>query len=234
MGGVYRRAPMAADDSTDPGTIALADAWPLFGLRIRSQRLVMRVPTETDLLRLIAVAKEGIHPAGEMPFAVAWSILPSPAFERGFLRHHWEEWANWAPESWQLNLMAELDGTPIGSQSVHAEQFRVFRTVRTGSWLGRTFQGRGLGTEMRSAILAFAFDGLGAQQADSSAFLDNVASNRVSRKLGYEENGRGSLAPEGIARETQLFRMTAERWRSRPRPSVTIDGLDACRELFGA
>jgi hypothetical protein len=28
--------------------------------------------------------------------------------------------------------------------------------------------------------------------------------------------------------------MTVEDWRARPRPALTIDGLDACRELFGA
>jgi RimJ/RimL family protein N-acetyltransferase len=85
---------------------------------------------------------------------------------------------------------------------------------------------------MRSAVLAFAFDGLGARFAESAAFLDNAASNAVSRGLGYDENGRGSLAPEGVARETQKFRMSADSWRSRPRPSVTIDGLDVCREMF--
>ena len=212
----------------------LATAWPLFGLRIRSERLVMRLPTESDLGALLSVAKAGVHPDGEMPFGVAWSTVPSPAFERGFLQHHWGMWARWAPEAWGLNLMVELDGTPIGSQSILASRFAVQRTVETGSWLGRAYQARGLGTEMREAVLAFAFDGLGARVAESSAFLDNAASNRVSRKLGYEENGRGSLAPEGIARETQRFRMTAEAWRSRPRQPVTIEGLDACRELFGA
>lgn len=214
--------------------ITLVDAWPPFGLRIRSERLVMRLPREDDLLPLMAVAKAGIHPVGEMPFGVAWSTAPSPGFERGFLQHFWGAWANWAPESWTMNLVVELDGAPIGSQSVRGEQFRVYRTVNTGSWLGQVHQGRGLGTEMRAAVLAFAFDGLRAEIAESSAFLDNVASNRVSHKLGYEENGRGRLAPEGVARETQLFRMTVAGWRSRPRPPVVIEGLDACRELFGA
>jgi hypothetical protein len=32
---------------------------------------------------------------------------------------------------------------------------------------------------------------------------------------------------------TQRFRMTADLWRSRPRPDLTIEGLDACREMFG-
>jgi RimJ/RimL family protein N-acetyltransferase len=220
---------MAADASP-----TLADAWPLFGLRIWSERLVMRLPTEADLLRLMAVAQAGIHPEGEMPFGVAWSTSPSLEFEQGFVRHHWGNWANWAPEDWHLNLMVDLDGQPIGSQSVYARGFAIHRTVDTGSWLGRAYQGRGLGTEMRAAVLSFAFDGLGTRVAESSAFLDNAASNRVSRKLGYEENGRGSLAPEGVARETQRFRMTLNAWRSRPRPPVTIEGLDACRALFGA
>jgi len=220
---------MTADDR-----IALAVVWPIFGLRIRSERLVLRLPTDLDLEVLMAVAKCGIHPPGEMPFGIAWSTLPSPTFERGFLQHHWGLRAGWTPDDWQLNLMIELDGRPIGSQSIHAERFAVMRAVDTGSWLGQAFQGRGYGREMRAAVLAFAFDALGARVATTEAFLDNVASAGVSRSLGYEENGRGSLAPEGIARETQRFRMTVERWRSRPRPPVRIEGLAACRELFGA
>lgn len=220
---------MTADDR-----VALTSAWPLFGLRIRSQRLVLRLPGDDDLEQLMAVAQAGIHPPEVMPFGIAWSTIPSPAWERGFLQHHWGLRASWTPDDWQLNLMVELDGNPIGSQSIHAARFPVLRTVDTGSWLGRSFQGRGYGREMRAAVLAFAFDALGARVATTEAFLDNAASAGVSRSLGYEENGRGSLAPEGVARETLRFRMTVERWRSQPRPAVSIEGFDACRELFGA
>jgi len=213
---------------------ALAALWPPFGLRIRSERLVLRLPTDADLVGLIAVARAGIHPPDEMPFGIAWSTTSSPAFERGFLAHHWGLRANWSPEAWHLNLMIELDGRPVGAQSVYATQFAMMRTVATGSWLGRAFQGRGYGREMRAAVLGFAFDGLDARVALTEAFLDNLASNGVSRSLGYEENGRGALAPEGLARETQRFRMTAEAWRSRPRPDIEIEGLEACREMFGA
>jgi RimJ/RimL family protein N-acetyltransferase len=86
---------------------------------------------------------------------------------------------------------------------------------------------------MRSAVLSLAFDGLDARFAESAAFLDNLRSNGVSRALGYAQNGRGSLAPQGVAREMQRFRMTVDDWRSRPRPPVEIDGLEACRQLFG-
>ena len=212
----------------------LASAWPLFALRIRSERLVLRLPTDDEILALIDVARDGIHPPDEMPFGVAWSVLPSPDFERGFVQHHWLMRATWTPDDWNLNLMTELDGRPIGTQSVHGTSFAVLRTVRTGSWITRDWQGSGLGKEMREAVLAFAFDGLGARVATSEAFLDNAASNGVSRSIGYEDNGRGALAPQGVSRETQRFRLTEEGWRSKPRSPIEIDGLDACREMFGA
>jgi RimJ/RimL family protein N-acetyltransferase len=212
----------------------LADAWPIYGLRLRTERLVLRLPTDTEVLALLDVAKAGIHPRDEMPFAVAWSTQESPKFERGFLQYWWSCRANWSPEHWELTLMSEFDGEPIGCQSVSAKDFAVHRTVATGSWLGQASQGRGFGKEMRAAVLGFAFDGLGARFAETSAFLDNAPSNAVSRGLGYVENGRGSLAPNGVARETQQFRMSAEIWRSRPRPPLTVEGLGACREMFGA
>ena len=70
--------------------------------------------------------------------------------------------AAFSPESWELGLVAFHDGRPIGVQAVLAKAFAADRTVATGSWLGRAFQGQGLGTEMRAAVLTLAFAGLGA------------------------------------------------------------------------
>jgi RimJ/RimL family protein N-acetyltransferase len=168
-----------------------------------------------------------------MPFGIAWTSVEGSAFDRGFMQHYWRIRGAFSPATWFLNFMVELDGRPIGAQSINAEDFAVHRTVHTGSWLGRDHQGRGLGKEMRAAVLGFAFDGLGAQVAETSAFLDNAASNGVSRALGYRENGFGSLAPEGVARVTQKFRMTVDDWRSRKRPAVAVEGLDAAREMLG-
>jgi RimJ/RimL family protein N-acetyltransferase len=212
----------------------LETAWPLFGLRLRTEHLALRMPTDDDVVELLQVAKAGIHPPDEMPFGVAWTSAEGPAFDRSFLQHYWRTRAAFSPEAWFLNFMVELDRRPIGAQSIDAEEFAIHRTAHTGSWLGLEYQGRGFGKEMRAAVLGFAFDGLGAQVAETSAFLDNRQSNGVSRALGYEENGLGSLAPQGVARVTQKFRMTAEGWRSRPRPALAIEGLDGIRDLFGA
>ncbi len=221
-------------DAADAPRTTLIEAWPLFGLRIRSDRLELSLPTDDDLLELLDLARAGIHPPDEMPFGFAWSTVSSPDFERNFVRHHWLMRGSWTEASWTLNLVAHAGDRIVGTQTIAATDFAMHRTVDTGSWIGRAHQGQGLGKAMRAAILGFAFDGLEARVAESSAFLDNAASNAVSRGLGYEENGRGSLAPQGVARETQRFRMTVDGWRSRPRPPVEIEGLAAYRPLFGA
>ena len=84
-------------------------------------------------------------------------------------------------------------GELVGVQALHTENFRITRTGETGSWLGRSLQGRGLGTRMRRALCAFAFDHLGAVEITSGAFLDNPASLAVSAKVGYLPNGRARL-----------------------------------------
>jgi RimJ/RimL family protein N-acetyltransferase len=207
--------------------------WPPFDLGIRSERLVLRLPTDDELAALAALAKAGIHPPDEMPFAVPWSTLPSPQFEIGFVQYHWLCRATWTSTSWTLNLAVELDGELVGSQGIEAHDFATVRTVSTGSWLGQAFQRRGIGTEMRSAVLGFAFDHLGAEIALTEANVGNAGSNGVSLALGYEPNGFGRLAPGGRVNDPVRYRMTRETWAARPRPPVTVDGLERCRPLFG-
>ena len=132
--------------------------WPLFGLCSRSARLELRPPTDDDLLALLEVARAGIHDPATMPFAIAWTDLRGEAFDQGFLRFYWGTRASWTVDSWSLPLAVYLDGRPIGVQEVRATNFHTDRIVDTGSWLGVRFQGQGFGTEMRAAVLAFAFD----------------------------------------------------------------------------
>lgn len=207
--------------------------WPLFDLRLRTARLELRLPTDDEIAQLAELAGRGVHDYGSMPFAYPWTTLPSPQFERGFAQYHWSARGSWRPGKWSLELMVAHAGEPIGMQALMAEDYALLRAVATGSWLGRAHQRRGFGKEMRGAVLALAFDGLGAEVAETEALTDNLASAGVSRSLGYEDNGIGRLAPEGTPRDTQRFRLTRDGWRARPRDPVEITGLEPCLDLFG-
>jgi RimJ/RimL family protein N-acetyltransferase len=209
-----------------------AHPWPLFDLRLRTPRLELRLPTDDDLIALVRVAREGVLEEGRTAFLVPWHDLPSPAFERQFLLHSWSVRANWDPRRWSLVLAAVVDGRPVGMQDLSASDFGVRRVVTSGSWLGIGHQGHGLGTEMRAAILALAFDGLGARIAESGYFDGNDASARVSEKLGYMANGDETYAVGGKPCVEHKVRVTPETWRRNLVP-VTIEGLEPSLELFG-
>jgi RimJ/RimL family protein N-acetyltransferase len=207
--------------------------WPLFDLRLRTGNLELRLPTDDDIAELTAVARAGIHPPEEMPFGFAWTDAPSPEFERNTARFYWLHRANWQPNAWTLPFGVFVDGRAAGVQDINAKDFAILRTVHTGSWLGGGYQGKGIGRLMRQAVLTLAFDHLGAEVAESGAFLDNPASWHVSEAIGYEPNGIDRLAPRGVARELRRYRLTLEGWRSKLRPAVEVEGLEGCREMFG-
>ena len=89
------------------------------------------------------------------------------------------------------------DGEVLGTQSLMANDFPVTRTAETGSWLGLRHHGQGVGTRMRLMILHLLFEGFDGLRATTSAFDDNAASNAVTRRIGYAENGVEVLAREG-------------------------------------
>src|ERR1035437_9708090 len=155
-----------------------AHPWPLFDLRIRTPHLEMRLPTDDDLLELERAARSGI--VDRTVFLVPWHQLPSPAMERQLLLYQWRARGTWSPSNWHLPLAVVLDGHPVGMQSILASDFAIRRVVTSGSWLAREFHGRGYGTEMRGGMLALAFDGLGAEVAESGYFDGNERSSRVS------------------------------------------------------
>ncbi len=107
------------------------------------------------------------------------------------------------------------------------------REIDTGSWIGLRHQGRGIGTEMRAAVLQWAFDHLGATQARSAAFVDNVASLRVSEKLGYRPDGGVVQVRRGRRAEEVRLLVSPAAFR-RPGWTLTVEGLAPCRAMLDA
>jgi RimJ/RimL family protein N-acetyltransferase len=223
--------PSVIDDDTP--TMA-NDHWPLFDLEVRTPRLGLRYLDDQLAEQLLAVAAAGVHDPATMPFSIPWTDLPSPEMEREAMRFYWTSRAGTRPESWRLLFAVVVDGTVIGACDLFASDFPVLREFETGSWLGREFQGRGLGKEMRLAALTLGFDGLGAEFARTGAWHDNDPSLGVTRSFGYEQIARARELRRGEPDEILRFRMHRAHWDTIRRDDITLHGVDRAREFLGA
>src|SRR5579859_3802059 len=207
--------------------------WPLTGLRLRTPRLELRWPSLEDLDEVVALAASGVHDPRIQPFSAAWTDVTAAELPARSLRFFWSQWASWQPANWEISFVVTHQGTIVGVQGLKAADFAILREVHTGSWIGRRYQGRGIGTEMRAAVLSLAFDDLHAGYARSTAHSDNAASLGVSRRLGYTGNGVEHLAVRGRAITAQRLLLDRATWQPRPPPGRPRAGSAARARALG-
>ncbi len=139
-----------------------------------------------------------------------------------------------APASWHLSLAIFLGGKPVGVQDLWANDFAHVRSVGTGSWISRSEQGCGYGTEARAAVLELAFGCLGAEEACTKFLAGNVASEKVSRKLGYRDNGTNLVHRDDTGRTTEhRLRLDRATWERAREGHCAVKGAEACLAMFG-
>lgn len=211
----------------------IVDLFPPFGLRICAGPLELRGITDDVLPELCDLAVGGIHDPDEMPFYFPWTDAPKEELARNTAAYHWRTRAEFSRERWGLHLAVFHEGRLVGTQGLETSDYVVTRTGETGSWLGRQFQGRGIGTAMRQVVCAFAFDHLGAAAITSGAFLDNPASLAVSRKVGYVPNGvRRLKRREGELALNQALLLTPDAFVRGP-DELQVSGVEAFRQAIG-
>ena len=218
---------------SEPPNDVSVEHWPLFGLRLRCDDVLLRPVQERDLPRLAAIQPPDYE---HDPSAEAFPGEDLAQHRRRLVyQGYWRSFGTWSPSSWCLDFAVEHDGALVGVQSLEADDFLDLRTVDSGSWLVTSARGRGVGIAMRTAVLSLAFDHLDALAAVTSARTDNAASLGVSRHVGYRDNGV-SLNRSGRALvELAHMRLTVDEWRSsRAGERVTVSGLDPCLPWFGS
>jgi RimJ/RimL family protein N-acetyltransferase len=207
--------------------------WPLTALRITTPDLVLRPMREHDIPGLAAQLPDDVELDPSLP---TFPGLDRHAGRAVALHQFYgRELGSWAVENWTLLLVAEHDGEVIGTQDLEGRAFPRRRTVETASYLVAQ-RGRGFGRQMRIAVLALAFDHLGARVAETEAWHDNGPSLGVSLSVGYEPNGETLHVREGTDGADRMVRMrlTRERWQaSGLGRAVRVEGLETCLPLFG-
>jgi len=233
-------ASLAAEKGSPPGPVPWSDVsmtaietvLPLLGLRITAGPVELRGITDDLLGPLADLACAGIHDPDTMPFSAPWSLTPPAEMPASVGRYHWGTRAEFSPAKWTANFAVFWDGELAGTQGFITSDYLITRTGETGSWLGREFQGRGIGTAMRQVICAFAFDHLDAEYVTSGAFTDNPASRAVSKKTGYADNGSERVVRLGNPATVQRLLLEPASL-VRYEHKLVVDGLTAFRRSIG-
>ena len=200
----------------------------LLALRVKTPRLELRIP-ESGAWSVFAAEIAGrVVPAESAHFVGSWAQLVPPESEEAFVAARERTLGACTRKRWGIELGAFDRSRLVGQASLYARDWSASREVITASLVHPEHRGRGLGTEMRSGVLALAFTVLGADVAWSGASFDNVASNRVSEKLGYEHLGEQAKRTGGGEMRFTRLRLTAQAWRPDPAIVVTA-GADAVR-----
>jgi RimJ/RimL family protein N-acetyltransferase len=217
-----------------PTTAKTASTYPPLNVQVHTPRLSLLGATDELLERLVPAIREGVVTAPPWPFDDPMSLYKdSPDREWAWLRAIWTGRGKVSDSFWRLYFVVVVDGNPVGMQDLIGHNFSTFGTVSTFSWLSPETRGMGLGKEMRQAVLHLAFDGLGARQAVSDAFVDNHASNRVSQAVGYLPNGVDWDTRRGEPAELNRWRLTREHWLEGRRDDIELVGVAACLPVLG-
>ena len=207
-----------------------SDVWPVHGIHLRTADLDLQVMTEGELGVLAAALPDDVQ---MNPRATRYAGLDDRANRRAVLAQgYWRALGLWSPDDWALPFVVRSRGELVGVQWLEGPDWRSDRTVDSSSWLVTSARGRGLGKQMRAAVLALAFGPLRAEAAVSSAVVDNASSLGVSRALGYRDTHRSVLEHSG---ETlQHVRLDRARWvGSGQSHGVVVDGVAPALPLFG-
>ena len=206
-------------------------SYPLLDVRVTTPTLELRGATDNLLDELADVVRDGKAHADPAPYDDPISFYePDPDVRVAqWLRAIWRGRGKVEPDAWRLYFVVVVDGRPVGMQDLIGVNFSTFGTVTSFSWLVDDQRGRGLGHEMRAAILHLAFDGLGAKEAGSDAFVDNHGSNAISRDLGYEANGSDWATRQGEPALLNRWRLTRDNWEQRRRDNIRLHNIEACR-----
>ena len=150
--------------------------------RIKTDRLLLRPPAETDLDDIVTEIND-------VAVVRMLARVPFP-----YSRSDAERFLDWSQNSRKdLNLIVTRCDKAIGCMALTD----IRGDCEFGYWLGRSHWQRGYASEAGRAFLAYCFADPAIKSIRAGAYRDNPASLRVQTKLGFEQTGlsrRQSLA----------------------------------------
>lgn len=107
----------------------------------------------------------------------------------------------------EMKFCVEVESAAAGGIGVHPGQDVHRHTATVGYWLGEQFWGRGIMTEVVTAVTDFCFASFPLRRISAEVFSNNPASARVLEKAGFNFEGRlkNHVFKDGKLLDTLLY-----------------------------
>lgn len=163
----------------------LSGRWPGKGTLITERNVSLAWIDDEILGQLAVLAGEGIFPRPYPSYAFPWAQGDAETVRKNVIEYQRGVRTTCGPEKWRLEQAVIVDKQPVGVVGIGAEDWQDRKVGVSGSWLGRRYQGRGIGSTAAVALLRVFFERLGGEEARRIVYPENTASLRVGEKLGY-------------------------------------------------
>ncbi|MFA5857297.1 MAG: GNAT family N-acetyltransferase [Candidatus Pacearchaeota archaeon] len=151
-------------------------------MKLKTQRLLLREIDDKDLSELV-------RNANNLNVSRYLEKMPYPYTEengKGFIKHCLVGFKKDQKEDYEFVI--EFQGKFIGMISLmRVDQFQ--ETCTMGYWIGEDYWRKGIVFEAASEIIRFGFEDLKLRRINIEAYTENIASNELIKKLGFNYEG---------------------------------------------
>jgi len=187
---------------------------------LQSDRLIIRPPHKKDFLawaQLRSVSREFIQ-----PFDPLWA--EDALSQKSYLKRLKLQAREWnSDRGIYFFIFDRTSGDLVGGVNLNQVVRGIAQMASAGYWVGKPFARQGYMSEALKIILDYAFDDIGLNRIYAGCVPENIPSQRVLRKLGFDQEGYAKeyLKINGMWQDHVLFGMAASRWRENKRILLT-------------
>lgn len=179
---------------------------------IETKRLILRPPKRSDW-------KDVVEGSRDIQVSKMLAVVPHPYKKKDALR--WindviKKWKKKKKEDYTFFIELKKEKKVIGATGIHKVSY-IDKKAKTGSWINKKYWRKGYILEAKIPILDFIFNKLQLEKVETEAFVENKASNEMSKKLGfrYEGTKRKSVACKatGKIHDENIYGLLKEEWK---------------------
>jgi RimJ/RimL family protein N-acetyltransferase len=169
-------------------------------------RLILRCPRPGDGPLLFDAIRASLDELRRFPASLPWALAePSIDDSEAFARTGCANFI--ARRDFPFMMVSKASGACVGWAGLHGPDWTV-RAFEAG-WWGRTSElGAGLISEGVTALLAFAFETLGARRVEARVDPRNLRCERLCERIGMQLEGtlrQSQAEPDGTLVDTRVY-----------------------------